>query len=175
AFAPERHEHDEERHAPPERPGREARVDVIVDPGQDEEEREPQGHAGDVPLEEEVLRLEPLRAEERARRVDHHDAERGERGHGEKERAVDPRDRELAHRRPRSIERFSSITAASKRAPRSSKFRNMSKLAQPGERRTTPPGVAWDRASPTASSRVFARVPGTWLKARSSLDVASPT
>src|SRR6185436_15422845 len=151
------------------------RVDVVVDPRQDEEEGEAQTHPNDVPLQEEVLRLEPLRAEEGARRVDHHDPECGERGHREEERAVDPRDRELAHRRPRSIERLSSITAASKRAPRSSKFRNMSKLAQPGERRTTPPGVAWDRASTTASSRVFARVDGTDTKARSSLDVASPT
>ena len=99
-----------------------------------------------------------------------------ERGHREEERAVEPwRGEELAHRRPRSIPRLSSITAASKRAPRSSKFRNMSKLAQPGERRTTPPGVAWDRAMTTASSRVFARVDGTEAKARSSLDVASPT
>ena len=95
--------------------------------------------------------------------------ERHQADHGQEQAQVEPPARVRARSSslsPLASERFSSRTAASNRAPRSSKFRNMSKLAQPGERRTT---AARCRArtgpSCTASSSVFARI-GWHLRAR---------
>jgi hypothetical protein len=106
-FPAQQEEDREQRHAEAERERSEALVVVVVDPGRGHEDDEADQHTDGMALEEEVLGLEALGAEEGARGIDHDEPERGEPDDGKEEGPVQPAraSEGRAHRRDLSSER----------------------------------------------------------------------